>query len=68
MMLCIAGVIVGRDGSHGKSNALGFSEQRHKKDCRKNGALRGNGNNQRSAANAVLASALLQVAFDETAC
>jgi hypothetical protein len=60
-------VKIRRDRSHGESDVLRFSEQGDQDDSCKNGALYGDGYDQRSAANAAFARALLGATFDETA-
>src|SRR5271169_6274331 len=51
----------------GKRDAFRFSEEGNQNDGGKNRALRGDGNDQRSTANAAFAFTLLGTAFDETA-
>jgi len=51
----------------GLGDALRFSEQRNEDDRRYNRGLRGDGNDQRAAADAALAGTLFRATFDETA-
>jgi hypothetical protein len=51
----------------GLCNPSRFSEKRNQNDGRENGALRGDGNNQRSAADSSFTRALLGAAFHEAA-
>jgi len=60
-------VKVRREWSHRQRDVLRFSEKRNQNNGHENRGLRGDGNDQRAAADAAFAFTLLGTAFDETA-